>query len=127
MQPLMFRCPRTGREIAIGIEAQPDALTTLFSLRLRCPACGDLHEWQVGEGLLPAPQIAGINPVESELIAACGTSYDILHDLDMSDDEIADYCRRFDNCGVGSPEHRCGQISEACFNDQHHSKLNMRC
>ncbi len=114
MQPLMFCCPRTGREIASGIEAQPAALTGLFSVRLRCPACGDLHECHVGEGLPPAHQIAGINPAESALAAACGTSYEVLHDLDMSDDEIAAYCHRFNNCGLTCPSIDAGRLRETC-------------
>ncbi len=111
---LMFRCPRTGREIASGIEAQPEAVMRLFSLRLRCPACGDLHDCYVGERLLPAHQMAGINPVESALVAACRTSYEVLHDLDMSDDEIAVYCHRFNNCGLTRPSIDAGRLSETC-------------
>ena len=89
MQPLMFRCPRTGREIGSGFEAQPDALMRLFNLRLRRPACEDLHEWRVSERLLSAHKVTGVNPVESGLVPAHGTSHEVLDDLHMSDDEIA--------------------------------------
>lgn len=106
MQPLMFRCPRTGREIASGIEAQPDALMRLFSLRLCCPACGDLHECHVGAGLPPAHEVAGVNPVASAPVAMRATSHEVLRDLHMSDDEIAAYFHRFNNGKVDLSEHR---------------------
>lgn len=47
MDVLVFRCPRTGREVESGIEAHPNILVRLFSVRLRCPACEELHEWRV--------------------------------------------------------------------------------
>ena len=125
MQPLMLRCPRTGREIASGIEAQPNALMRLFSLCLRCPACGDLHEWHVGEGLLPARPVASVNPVESELAAARRTSHEVLHDLHMSDAEIAAYFHRFNNGKVDLSEHRRRETKRSVRAAERQTRQNM--
>jgi len=95
MQPLKFRCPRTGREIGSGIQAEPGALMRLFSVRLRCPACEDLHEWHVSEGLLPAHKVAVIDPFTSRFTPTRATSHEVLRDLGMSDGEIAAYLHRF--------------------------------
>ncbi len=52
MGTLVFRCPRTGRDVESGI--MPDGnslfLRRLFSVRVRCPLCEDLHEWRVIDG-----------------------------------------------------------------------------
>jgi len=100
MQPLMFRCPRTERKIVSGIQVEPNVLTRLFSLRLRCPACEDLHEWHVSEGLLRAHKVMVINPVESPFVPMRGTPHEALHDLGMSDGEIAAYFLRFKDVRV---------------------------
>jgi hypothetical protein len=52
---LRFRCPRTSREVDSGIDTDRDTrfLARLFSIRVRCPICGDLHEWRVAAGMLP--------------------------------------------------------------------------
>lgn len=42
---LRFRCPNTGREVDSGIGAHCGA--RLISIRVLCPICEDLHEWQV--------------------------------------------------------------------------------
>ena len=44
---LRFRCPNTGREVDSGISARRS--THLISIRVRCPICEDLHEWQVAD------------------------------------------------------------------------------
>jgi predicted RNA-binding Zn-ribbon protein involved in translation (DUF1610 family) len=49
MQRLYFVCPRTGREIDVGIETE---LRTLLRIRMKrvraqCPHCGAEHEWRV--------------------------------------------------------------------------------
>ena len=42
---LRFQCPNTGREVDSGIGAHCGA--RLISIRVLCPICEDLHEWQV--------------------------------------------------------------------------------
>jgi len=100
MQPLKFRCPRTGREIGSGIQAEPGALIRLFSLRVRCPACEDLHEWRVSEGVLPAHKVTVIDPFKSRFAPTRATSHEVLRDLGMSDGEIAAYLHRFSDVQI---------------------------
>lgn len=54
MSMLRFRCPRTGREVDSGIDADSDSafMLRLFSVRVRCPICEDLHEWRTTSGRL---------------------------------------------------------------------------
>jgi transcription elongation factor Elf1 len=54
MERLHFRCPRTGRDVDVGIDSEIDTL-----LRIRtapvvaiCTACGERHEWRVSEAQL---------------------------------------------------------------------------
>jgi two-component sensor histidine kinase len=42
---LHFQCPNTGREVDSGIGTHCGA--RLISIRVLCPLCEDLHEWQV--------------------------------------------------------------------------------
>jgi len=42
---LRFQCPNTGREVDSGITTQRS--TRLISIRVLCPLCKNLHEWQV--------------------------------------------------------------------------------
>jgi hypothetical protein len=52
MGALVFRCPRTGRDIESGIIPDGDSLflSRLFSVRVRCPLCEDLPEWRGIDG-----------------------------------------------------------------------------
>jgi len=47
MGTIFTTCPKTGREIATGIET--DSLTLLrvpaFSSSIHCPHCGEQHAW----------------------------------------------------------------------------------
>ena len=54
MERLYFECPRTRREVDVGIESELETLLRIrFSpIRARCPACGERHEWQVYEARL---------------------------------------------------------------------------
>jgi hypothetical protein len=106
VQPLTFRCPRTGREFGSGIHAQPDALMRLFSLRLRCPACEDLHEWHASEGVLRAHKVRAVCPLESRLLRTGGTPHEVLHDVGMSYGEIAAYFVRFRDVWIDLFEYR---------------------
>jgi hypothetical protein len=51
MAELTFRCPTTGTDVASGLETDPDTRSQirLFRLRILCPACGDSHEFSIGE------------------------------------------------------------------------------
>ncbi|MDP9137587.1 MAG: hypothetical protein M3N38_05355 [Pseudomonadota bacterium] len=48
------RCPRTWREIATGIDTDPDTFKNLPDVlaRLSCPACGEEHFWRTSEAWL---------------------------------------------------------------------------
>jgi len=50
MNTLRFQCPATRREVDSGISAHRG--TRLISIRVRCPICEGLHEWQVANGSL---------------------------------------------------------------------------
>jgi endogenous inhibitor of DNA gyrase (YacG/DUF329 family) len=54
MERLYFKCPKTGKDIDVGIESELDTLLRIrmSPIRARCPACGDWHEWQVCEARL---------------------------------------------------------------------------
>jgi predicted RNA-binding Zn-ribbon protein involved in translation (DUF1610 family) len=54
MEHLIFVCPTTGRTVDSGVETE---ITTLLrirqqTVRARCPACGEWHEWQVRDAFL---------------------------------------------------------------------------
>jgi|GraSoiStandDraft_9_1057307.scaffolds.fasta_scaffold828918_1 transcription elongation factor Elf1 len=53
MAELTFRCPTNGFEIESGIETDPDTRSQIrfFTLRLLCPACGQAHEFKIGEAM----------------------------------------------------------------------------
>ncbi len=47
MADVLVRCPRTGRDVPVGIEMDRhtwDKLPVVLS-RFRCPACGQEHVW----------------------------------------------------------------------------------
>ena len=54
MERLFFACPATGRAIDVGVETEIGTLLRIKSktLRARCPACGQWHEWQVRDAVL---------------------------------------------------------------------------
>jgi predicted RNA-binding Zn-ribbon protein involved in translation (DUF1610 family) len=54
MERLRFTCPRTGRDIDVGIVSELQTLLRIRSnkVRARCPACGQFHEWQVRDAQL---------------------------------------------------------------------------
>lgn len=54
MERLHFMCPRTGRDIDVGIESELDTLLRIRNsrIRARCPICGECHEWMVYEARL---------------------------------------------------------------------------
>ncbi len=54
MAVVVFTCPVTGDDVSTGIETDPDsfALVDAFDVRLRCPLCGDRHNWSELKGRL---------------------------------------------------------------------------
>ena len=54
MQRLFFICPATRRVVDVGVTTEIGTLLRIKSetLRARCPACGQLHEWKVREAEL---------------------------------------------------------------------------
>jgi endogenous inhibitor of DNA gyrase (YacG/DUF329 family) len=54
MEHLIFTCPTTGREVASGVESEIGTLLRIRQqhVRVRCPACGDWHEWPVRDAFL---------------------------------------------------------------------------
>jgi hypothetical protein len=54
MERLYFTCPRTRKRIDPGIESELDTLLRIRAspVRLRCPICGERHEWQVRDAQL---------------------------------------------------------------------------
>jgi len=69
MSSVMIRCPNTGRAVSTAIETEPAVFRKLpkIASRMRCPACGEEHDWSVtsawlsGEprplALVPQPKI----------------------------------------------------------------------
>jgi hypothetical protein len=47
MGAVMIRCPQTGRDIPTGIvtDRRTFEATAVFFARVRCPICGNEHEW----------------------------------------------------------------------------------
>jgi transcription elongation factor Elf1 len=54
MERLYFTCPTTGKRIDVGIESELDTLLRIRMNRVcvRCPACGQRHEWEVRDAQL---------------------------------------------------------------------------
>jgi predicted RNA-binding Zn-ribbon protein involved in translation (DUF1610 family) len=54
MERLIFVCPSTRQGIDVGIESDIGTLLRIRSktVRARCPACGQTHEWRVGDAWL---------------------------------------------------------------------------
>ena len=55
MERLFFLCPVTRRLVDVGIGTEIGTLLRIKSetVRARCPACGQQHEWKVREAELP--------------------------------------------------------------------------
>jgi hypothetical protein len=54
MERLYFVCPTTGKTVDVGIESELETLLRIRMkpVRLRCPVCGQRHEWQVRDAQL---------------------------------------------------------------------------
>ena len=55
MERLFFTCPVTRRSIDSGVETEIGTLLQIKSKKVsvRCPACGQVHEWIVRDAELP--------------------------------------------------------------------------
>jgi hypothetical protein len=54
MEKLMFVCPKTDRQVDIGVATEIGTLLRIRSrvVRAQCPACGETHEWPVRDAWL---------------------------------------------------------------------------
>jgi predicted RNA-binding Zn-ribbon protein involved in translation (DUF1610 family) len=54
MERLHFVCPNSGRKIDTGIETELETLLRIRAnrVRVRCPICGEHHQWQVRDAHL---------------------------------------------------------------------------
>jgi endogenous inhibitor of DNA gyrase (YacG/DUF329 family) len=54
MERLNFTCPKTGQTVDVGVESEIGTLLRIRSetIRARCPACGEEHEWSVKDATL---------------------------------------------------------------------------
>jgi hypothetical protein len=59
MGTVMIRCPRTGRDISTGIEAERDRYrrAPVFFARTFCPLCRANHEWFAQQAWVREPGI----------------------------------------------------------------------
>jgi hypothetical protein len=59
MNPLLFHCPTTGRDIQTGIDINYSSLRNVqpVTIRLLCPLCEEPHEWNLSEGWIGAPYL----------------------------------------------------------------------
>jgi hypothetical protein len=57
MNPLLFQCPKTGRQVTSGIQINFTALRDVqpVTVRLHCPFCNSSHEWKLTDGLIDDP------------------------------------------------------------------------
>ena len=55
MERLFFVCPNTQRTVDVGVTTEIGTLLRIKSetLRARCPACGQTHQWKVRDATLP--------------------------------------------------------------------------
>ena len=54
MERLIFVCPTTRAGVDVGIESEISTLLRIRSkmVKARCPACGETHDWRVGDAWL---------------------------------------------------------------------------
>jgi hypothetical protein len=60
VNPLLFQCPKTERQVATGIEIDIAVLRNVqpVTVRLLCPYCRNAHEWKLTDGLIGEPRAA---------------------------------------------------------------------
>jgi hypothetical protein len=54
MSSVMIRCPNTSEAVSTGIETEANVFRRLpkVAARMRCPACGEEHDWTVSSAWL---------------------------------------------------------------------------
>ena len=54
MEKLIFVCPKTDQPVDIGIATEIGTLLRIRAriMRAHCPACGETHDWPVGNARL---------------------------------------------------------------------------
>jgi predicted RNA-binding Zn-ribbon protein involved in translation (DUF1610 family) len=54
MEKLFFLCPKTDRQVDIGVATDIGTLLRIRSrlVRAQCPACGETHEWPIRDARL---------------------------------------------------------------------------
>jgi len=57
MNPLLFQCPKTLRELDTGIEVNINKLRSVqpVTVSLLCPFCGKSHKWKLADGWIGEP------------------------------------------------------------------------
>lgn len=62
MNPILFRCPDTGRDVDVGLGIDYRALRNVqpVSVRLMCPLCGRPHEWKLSDAWIKEPPVAEV-------------------------------------------------------------------
>jgi hypothetical protein len=60
MNPLLFQCPKTERQVMTGIEIDMATLRNVqpVTVRLRCPFCDHAHEWRLTDAMIGEPRKA---------------------------------------------------------------------
>jgi hypothetical protein len=71
MNPLLFQCPKTERQVTTGIEIDIAALRDVqpVVVRLLCPHCYNIHEWKLTDGLIGEPR--GARGISLEAWSPC--------------------------------------------------------
>ena len=72
MSSVMIKCPVTGRAVSTAIETEPNSFRRLPKViaRMRCPACGQDHEWTVSSAWLSGePRLVAKMPVQKTAAA----------------------------------------------------------
>ncbi|HVZ54921.1 MAG TPA: hypothetical protein VG986_23350 [Pseudolabrys sp.] len=69
MSSVMIRCPNTGESVSTGIETEANVFRRLPKVpaRMRCPACGEEHDWSVSSAWLAkdAPKPDRLRPTQA--------------------------------------------------------------
>ena len=67
MNPLLFQCPKTEREVTTGIDIDMAALRNVqpVTVRLFCPYCHSVHEWRLTDGLIGEPRELAVPTLEA--------------------------------------------------------------
>jgi hypothetical protein len=67
VNPLLFQCPKTERQVPTGIEIDMATLRNVqpVMVRLLCPFCANMHEWKLTDGVAGEPRGLTAPPLEA--------------------------------------------------------------